>query len=267
MVAFASNSLICRAAFQNTTVHPVAFTAIRLLSGAVVLGVLVASRKRALRRTGSWGSALALFAYAICFSLAYVTLSTGTGALILFGSVQFTMITVGIASGERLTAGQWTAFLMAVGSMVWLVLPGVASPPLLGAALMSVSGIGWGVYSLRGRGVADPLVASAGNFLKATIPGAVAFLVLPAAWKLDTTGVALAALSGGVTSGIGYVIWYAAVRHLQATTAATVQLSVPVIAGVAAVGILDEPLTVRLVVASVGVLGGIAGVILLSKKP
>jgi drug/metabolite transporter (DMT)-like permease len=259
MFAFAANSLLCRLALQRRGIDPISFGSIRLLSGAIMLGVF-ARMRTALNSParGDWFSALALFAYVVFFSFAYLTLSAGTGALILFGAVQLTMFMWGLRSGEPFGSIAWIGLAMAVAGLVYLVSPGIAAPPLVGAALMALAGVAWGVYSLRGRGVANPLAANAGNFARATPLALVVSLLLIAKSYADTAGVVLAIASGAFTSGIGYVIWYAALRKLSAMRAATVQLSVPLIAAFGGVAFLSEAITPRLIVASAAILGGIA---------
>lgn len=262
MTAFAANSLLCRLALKNTGIDPATFTGIRILSGAVVLGLIVLARTRARPTGGSWVSALALFAYAAAFSFAYVDLAAATGALLLFGAVQITMIGRGLWAGERLRATQQAGLLLAVAGLVGLLLPGLAAPSLKGAVLMLVAGVAWGVYSLRGRGAGDPLRATAGNFMRA-VPFAAAFsLSMLHGAVLDPVGAGYAAASGAVASGMGYAIWYVALRGLQTTSAAIVQLSVPVLAAAGGVAFLGEPVTLRLFLASAAILGGVAAVLL-----
>ncbi len=269
LAAFAGNSLLCRAALRDTPIDAASFTAIRIASGAIALWLIVRFRASPQAPAGSWPSALALFAYAAAFSFAYLSLTAATGALLLFGAVQATMIGAGLARGERLTAPQWLGVLVAATGLVGLLLPGLTAPPLGGALLMIVAGIAWGVYSLRGRAHAaaaiDPTVANAGNFARAT-PMAIFLLGIallrPAkAVHFDYTGAGFALASGAITSGLGYAIWYAALKGLKATSAATVQLSVPVLTAMAGVILLAEPLTLRVAIASVAVLGGIALVV------
>ena len=262
MLAFAGNSLLCRLALRDTSIDAASFTAIRIVAGAVALALIVRMRDGRQALGGSWLSALALFAYAAGFSYAYLGLTAGTGALLLFGAVQATMIGRGLATGERLGAWQTVGLALALAGLVALLLPGLAAPPVLNAALMIGAGIAWGVYSLRGRGKGDPTRETAGNFVRA-----VAFSIVLAAaglpWaSLDGMGIAYAIASGAFTSGVGYAIWYTALKGLQATHAATVQLSVPAITAFGAVMLLGESLTLRLVGASVAILGGIALVIL-----
>ena len=260
MVAFAANSLLCRMALLHTGIDSASFTTMRLAAGAVVLAVIV--RWRGLRpgQAGSWVSALALFVYAAAFSYAYVSLPAGTGALLLFGAVQATMIGYGLWRGERLVAQQQLGLMIALVGLVALLWPGVAAPPGDGAALMIGAGVAWGVYSLRGAGSSDPLRATAGNFLRA-LPMALLLSVLTIhRATFDPAGLAYAAASGAVASGIGYAIWYTALRQLRSTSAAIVQLSVPVIAAGGGVLWLGEPLTAHLLLASASVLGGVGAV-------
>ena len=270
MIAFAANSVLCRIALRNTTIDPASFTAIRLMSGAIMLWSVIRVRggpnRGASRGAGNWPSALALFVYAAAFSFAYVSLPAATGALLLFGAVQVTMIGHGLCSGERLRGGQMLGLMLAFVGLVGLLLPGLSAPPIHGAVLMLCAGIAWGMYSLRGKGAGDPVRVSAGNFLR-TVPIALVLGV----WKfkhmpvnvmsVDSIGVAYAIASGALASGIGYAIWYSVLPRLTSTTAATVQLSVPVIAAVSGIVFLAEPVTLRLALASIAVLGGIGLVI------
>ena len=267
MLAFAANSLLCRLALQQRGIDPASFTGIRLAAGALVLPLLVRLRRgaRPLPRT-DWLAAAMLLVYAVFFSFAYLSLAAGTGALVLFGAVQLTMFGVGLARGERFSGAAWGGLALAIGGLAYLVSPGVTAPSPLGAGLMAVAGVAWGVYSLRGRGVADPLAATAGNFVRAA-PLAVALAlgaVLMARAHADAAGVALAIASGALTSGVGYAIWYAALPGLSALSAATVQLSVPLIAALGGVLFLAEGVTPRLAVAALAILGGIA--IVLTRK-
>ena len=264
--AFAGNSLLCRAALSRTGIDAASFTAVRLLSGALMLWVLVALRGKARAGKGSWLSALALFAYAAGFSFAYLQLSAAAGALILFGAVQTTMIAYGLWSGERLRAAQLSGLVLAGAGLVGLLLPGLSAPPLTGALLMLGAGSAWGMYSVRGKGAGDPLEVTAGNFLR-SVPMALGLSVLLLRGAaFDPAGVWYAFLSGALTSGVGYAIWYAAWPSLRSTTAAAVQLSVPVIAGLGGAVFLDEPVTLRLLAASVAIIGGIALVVLAGKR-
>jgi drug/metabolite transporter (DMT)-like permease len=262
MVAFASNSLLCRLALRQTTIDAASFTLIRLLSGAIALWLIVITRKTARITAGSWTSALALFAYAAAFSFAYISLSAGTGALLLFGAVQATMILWGLWKGERLNAQQWSGLAIALGGLIALVFPGLSAPPIGGALLMTGAGIAWGIYSLRGKGAGDPTSVTAGNFWRSVVFAAVLSMALLRWINLDLAGVCYAIVSGAIASGVGYVIWYSALPGLKATTAATVQLSVPVLAAVGGILFLSESITLRLVFASLLILGGIGLVII-----
>ncbi len=267
MLAFAGNSLLCRVALRDTTIDPASFTTLRIVAGALMLWLIVRLRSQALPASGSgnWPSAIALFVYAAAFSQAYVGLSTGTGALLLFGAVQATMIGVGLWRGERLGGVQSVGLWLAGAGLVGLLLPGLSAPPLAGALLMLASGAAWGIYSLRGKGAGDPTRVTAGNFIRAVVPATVMTLATLPLARLDLAGTAYAVASGALTSGVGYAVWYSALRNLRVTTAATVQLSVPVLAAVGGTVLLAEPLSMRLVLASATILGGIALVIL--RKP
>jgi drug/metabolite transporter (DMT)-like permease len=261
MIAFAANSLLCRLALATTSIDPATFTSVRVLSGAAALWLLTRGRAGRLSSAGSLPSALALFAYALAFSYAYVALSAATGALLLFGAVQATMIGYGRLRGERFQGWQLAGFVIAIAGLAGLLLPGVTAPPLLGAILMLSAGIAWGIYSLRGRGSGDPVLATASNFVRA-VPAAVVASLIALPWlSIDARGLAYALASGTLTSGIGYVIWYSALPALSATTAATVQLSVPVLAALGGVILLGEQLTLRLAITSAAILGGVALVV------
>ncbi len=264
MLAFAGNSLLCRAALRGTTIDAASFTAIRLISGALVLWLIVRLTRRKAIGAGNWRSALALFIYAGGFSLAYVHLSAATGALLLFVAVQVSMIGYGIWTGEKLSRTQIAGIFLAGGGLAVLLSPGLASPPLVSALLMVAAGMAWGIYSLRGKGAGDPANVSAGNFKRAAVLAAAFILVVFVRGNasVDTAGALCAVMSGAVASALGYIIWYSVLPALRSTSAATVQLSVPIIAAFGGVLILGEPMTVRLVLASVAILGGIALVIL-----
>jgi drug/metabolite transporter (DMT)-like permease len=210
-----------------------------------------------MRAAGNWTSALALFAYAAAFSFAYNSLSAGTGALLLFGAVQATMILWGFRKGERLRAIQIVGLIVALAGLLVLVFPGLSAPPLVGSILMLGAGVAWGVYSLRGKAVPDATASTAGNFLRAVPFAALVSVVMLPKMHLDSLGVTYAVISGAITSGLGYVIWYAALAGLKAASAATVQLSVPVLAATGGILLLGEPVTLRYVIASAAVLGGI----------
>ena len=259
MAAFAGNSLLCRLALQHTAIDPASFTTARLLSGALVLWALV--RWRGHRPAGDWRSAAALFVYAAAFSYAYLSLSAGTGALLLFGAVQATMLGWGLWRGQRLRRGQTAGLVLAMGGLVALLWPGVTAPPALGALLMLAAGVAWGVYSLRGRGAGDPTAVTAGNFVRAAILAVpLALAALPWA-QVDAAGLLWALCSGAVTSGLGYAVWYTALKGLHPTSSASVQLSVPVLTALGGVAFLSEPLTLHLTLCSAAILGGIACVI------
>ena len=285
MIAFASNSLLCRLALKHTTIDAATFTFIRILSGAVALWLILELRTR-LRtekttsllydgasgsprvtrhlplKSGNWLSALALFVYAAAFSFAYVDLSVGTGALLLFGAVQASMIIWGFRKGERLDAIQVVGFVAAVIGLVVLVFPGLSAPPLIASILMLTAGVAWGVYSLRGKGVQNPASVTTGNFVRAVPFSAVVWIIFIPWTHVDSAGVSYAVISGAIASGLGYVIWYSVLPSLKAASAATVQLSVPVLAATGGILLLGEPLTLRYLLASVAILGGIALVVL-----
>lgn len=266
MIAFAANSVLCRIALRHTAIDPASFTAVRLMSGAIMLWVVTRLRGGTTRGAGNWPAALALFAYAAAFSYAYVSLPTATGALLLFGAVQITMISHGLWVGERMRAWQVVGLVLAFAGLVGLFLPGLSAPPLRGAVLMLGAGVAWGIYSLRGKRAGDPTLVTVGNFLRA-----VPFALVLTAWRFKSmpvdgfyssgSGIGYAIASGALASGIGYSIWYSALPRLKSTTAATVQLSVPVIAAVGGILFLAEPVTLRVALASIAVLGGIGLVI------
>lgn len=266
MIAFAGNSLLCRLALKHTSIDAASFTSIRIISGALALWLIVRMRGGTHSAAGSWPSALALFAYAAGFSFAYVSLPAATGALLLFGAVQATMISYGLWDGERLRRRQVAGLIFAFGGLVGLLLPGLTAPPLQGAVLMLGAGVAWGIYSLRGKGAGDPTCVTAGNFLRAvSLAAGLSVATLPWA-SLDSSGFWYAILSGALSSGVGYAIWYTALRGLKATSAATVQLSVPVIAAGGGIVFLSEPITLRLLIASIAILGGIALVIFAKQR-
>jgi len=267
MIAFASNSLLCRAALKQTTVDAATFTFVRVFSGAAALWLIVEMRHAFgladnRRIHGNWLSALALFAYAAAFSFAYVDLSAGTGALLLFGAVQATMILWGLYKGERLDAIQIAGFIVAVAGLIILVFPSLSAPPLIDSILMLGAGLAWGIYSLRGKREENPASVTAGNFARA-VPFAAVVSIVSVRWlHVDLSGVSYAIISGAITSALGYVIWYSALPDLKGASAATVQLSVPVLAATGGILLLGEPLTLRYLLASMAILGGIALVVL-----
>ncbi len=259
MLAFAANSILCRLALQPRLIDPATFTTVRAASGAAMLALAVFARGRRVDFSATdWRSPAALLAYIVFFSFAYRSLSAGTGALILFGAVQVTMFVAGLRGGERFSLISWTGLTMAVAGLIYLVSPGVTAPDPLGAAMMIVSGVAWGFYSLLGRGVADPLNVAARNFIYLVPPVLLVSLAFHSQYHASPHGVALAITSGAITSGIGYVIWYAALPGLTAVRAATVQLAVPAIAAFGGIVLLAEPVSPRLLVASVVTLGGVA---------
>ena len=262
MIAFAGNSLLCRAALKQTSIDAASFTFVRVFSGAAALWLIMKMRGAAWKEAGNWSSALALFAYAAAFSFAYNSLSAGTGALLLFGAVQATMILWGFRRGERLHTIQIVGLVVAVTGLVVLLLPGLSAPPLSGSILMLGAGGAWGIYSLRGKVEKNPVSSTAGNFPRAVpLAAIVSIMLLPWA-RLDRAGIGYAVISGAIASGLGYVIWYTALSGLKAASAATVQLSVPVLAATGGILLLGEPITFRYLIASIAVLGGIALVVI-----
>jgi drug/metabolite transporter (DMT)-like permease len=269
LTGFAANSLLCRAALRPRSIDAASFTSVRLVSGALVLGALVAARSgpRALAREGSWRGALALFAYAIAFSFAYLRLGAGVGSLVLFGVVQATMIAAGWRAAERLRPRQWLGLALALGGLAALTAPGATAPDPLGAASMALAGAAWGCYSLIGRGCARPLQATAGNFVRGAPLALAASALALRGLHLSAEGFALAVASGALASGVGYALWYAALRELTATTAAIVQLCVPVLATLASVALLGETLTLRIALAGATILAGVAVAVLRPRLP
>lgn len=265
LLAFAANSIFCRLGLHEGAIDAASFTAIRLLSGTLMLGLLIALRRR--RRQASpnlpWHprAAFCLFAYAILFSLAYLELATGTGALILFGAVQLTMIGWGLVHGSRPSVAEWLGIAMAIGGLLYLLLPGASAPAPLPAAAMALAGMAWGAYTLLGRGSRDALAGTGANFLLALPLGLLAAWLMPGQSHLETPGVLYAIASGALASGCGYAIWYRVLPTLTPTAAATLQLSVPVLAALGGVLLLAEPLSLRLMLSGASVLGGIALVI------
>ena len=277
MIAFASNSLLCRAALKQTSIDPATFTSVRIVSGAVALWVIsfvaavsdrrnnsVGAQRAPLQ--GNWSSAIALFVYAAGFSFAYVTLSAGTGALLLFGAVQATMILWGFFRDERLDATEIIGIAIALIGLVVLVFPGISAPPLLGTVFMLAAGVAWGVYSLRGRTATNAAAATAGNFLRAVPLAMLTSAIALKEMRFDSLGLTYAIISGALTSGLGYVVWYSALTGLRAASAATVQLSVPVLAASGGILFLHETITLRYIIASVAVLGGIALVMIEKRR-
>ena len=296
LIAFAANSLFCRMALADDYIDAWSFTIVRLVSAAGCLGIIMVLHASHLQRQvrkmndtsngtllvlsdkGSWLSSFTLVIYALCFSIAYVELDTGTGALILFSAVQLTMIGWGIYKKEQLSVLQWTAFIVAVAGFIYLMLPSAAIPSPLAAILMTISGIAWGIYSIRGKTCASPLRATGFNFIRSLI--AVPILLLVSLYYLDnmglatvnlngvtTKGILLAGASGAIASGIGYSIWYTAMPLLKNTQAAIVQLCVPILAAILGVVFLSEQLSLPFVVASTVILGAVLTFTLSKKTP
>jgi drug/metabolite transporter (DMT)-like permease len=266
MIAFAANSLLCRAALRGGAIDAASFTSIRLAAGAAMLVAIVAARKASVRGEGSWASMLALAGYAVAFSYAYLEIGAAAGALLLVGSVQLTMIAGGLLRGERPSRQQAAGWLVAAAGLVVINAPGLDPPPPRGAALMACAGIAWGIYTLRGKGVTKPLIATASSFAR-SIPIAALLAAVALATHAHATpiGIGLAAASGALASGIGYSLWYAAVPALGGTRAALVQLSVPVITALAAVTLLGEPLRTNVLIGGAAIVGGLA--LALARRP
>ena len=258
LVCFAANSLLTRGALGNALLDAPAFTIVRLATGAIALALLLRARAAPAAEKGSWTSALALAGYAVAFTIAYTRISAGVGALLLFGAVQVTMIATGLIRGERPLARDWVGLLLAASGLAWMTVPGAASPDLVGAGLMVVAGASWGAYSIIGRRSRDPLAATGGNFWRATILGAIALGAMADLRTITWPGLLLAATSGAIASGVGYTFWYSALPRLTAWRAALVQLPVPVLTALAAVPLLGETVTSRLLIATGLVCGGVA---------
>ena len=267
MIAFAGNSLLCRVALRDTAIDAASFTSIRLISGALVLAALMYARPGRVVAAGSWRGAVLLFGYAAFFSFAYRQLSAATGALLLFGAVQTTMLGYGLLRGEQFSRAQLAGLAMAVVGLIYMLLPGLSAPPLVPSILMVCAGVAWGGYSTLGRGTGDPGAATAGNFLRAVPLTAVLSLFTIGQASIDSPGAIYAILSGGIASGLGYAMWYAVLPSLGTVPAAIIQLSVPAIAAGGGVVLLSEQVTLRLLLASVAILGGIAIVVLRARRP
>jgi drug/metabolite transporter (DMT)-like permease len=266
LLAFAANSLLARLALRSGSMDAASFTAVRLAAGALALGLLVRSRGggRPARAAATPVGPLALFAYAAAFSFAYVRIGAAAGALILFGAVQMTMVGWGVARGERPGPRVWAGAAVAVAGLLWLTLPSVGRPDPAGSGLMALAGVAWGAYSLAGKGAGDPLASNARSFAWAVpLAAALEAARVATAGRLAVTprGLVLSVISGAITSGLGYAVWYRALRGLSATEAAVLQLSVPVIAAIGAVALLHEPPSPRLAVAGAAILGGLALVV------
>tara|TARA_B100000929_G_scaffold46955_1_gene33674 strand:- start:5554 stop:6399 length:846 start_codon:yes stop_codon:yes gene_type:complete len=265
MTAFAANSLLCRMALVETDIDPASFTFWRLTSGALMLTLLVVMRNQKPLQEGNMASAIALFVYAAGFSFAYISMTTGAGALLLFGAVQVTMISWGLFKGERMSALQWGGFLLALIGLILLLLPNAAVPQLSSALMMLAAGIAWGVYSLKGKGAKFPIEATAGNFIRATPLALVLLVIFWPGGEFHAEGMAYAVASGAIASALGYALWYSILVHIAAIKAATLQLSVPVLAVFAGWLFLDEPVTLRIILSSLAVIGGVAMVIWVKK--
>ena len=267
LIAFAANSVLCKMALGENAIDASGFTIIRLLSGAIVLSIIlvISKNKSSKQKKGSWFSGSMLFIYAISFSFAYNSLDTGTGALIMFGAVQISMITISIINGNRLHFLEWIGVIVSFFGFAYLIFPGVSAPSTIGFILMAVAGTAWGIYTLNGKNSKDPLRDTAYNFIR-TIPFLVIMTILVYKdLKYTNEGIWLAIFSGGITSGIGYAIWYIALRGLSATQAAVVQLLVPVIAAFGGVLFISEKITFRLSISSIMILGGIL-ILVIGKK-
>jgi len=259
LFAFAGNSVLCRLALGEAQLDPASFTIIRLLSGIVMLMLIssIFQIKNSSKSKGSWFSALMLYVYAVTFSYAYISLDTGTGALILFGSVQLTMVLISLISGNRLRLIEWLGLITAFAGFVYLVIPSISTPSFQGFILMAISGIAWGIYTLMGKTSQQPLKDTAFNFLR-TLPFVLALIIIQLNHtNLSQQGIILALISGAITSGIGYSIWYIAVGGLSTIQAGVVQLLVPIIAAIGGVVFAQELISVRLIFSSILVLGGI----------
>ena len=264
LIALSANSVLCRLALENNAIDASSFTVLRLLSGAIVLLIIISTtRNTAVTSSrGSWSASFMLFLYAITFSYAYISLDTGTGALILFGSVHITMILLSHISGTRLHITEWFGVIIAFAGFIYLILPGITTPSLIGFLLMTVAGIAWGIYTLKGQGSKSPLMDTAYNFFR-TIPFVVLLAILTFKnISYSSEGILLALLSGGITSGIGYTIWYIVLGGLSSTQAAVLQLTIPVIAALGGVIFVSEAITFRLTISATMVLGGILIVVL-----
>ena len=257
LVCFAANSLLTRSALGSGLLDAPGFTIIRLATGAAMLALLLRARTAAPAEKGTWTSALALAGYAVAFTIAYTRIGAGVGALLLFGAVQVTMIGTGLVRGERPLARDWAGLLLAAGGLAWLTIPGATSPDLTGAALMVIAGASWGAYSIIGRRSRDPLAATGGNFWRAAVLGVLSLGFLVDRHAFTWPGFLLAAASGAIASGIGYTFWYSALPHLTAWRAALVQLAVPVMTALAAMALLNESFSPRLLVATALVCGGV----------
>jgi drug/metabolite transporter (DMT)-like permease len=268
LIAFAANSIFARLALGEPSIDPASYTTVRLLSGAATLWLVGRFRQTEISAPsdGSWTAAAMLFLYAATFSFAYISLTTGTGALMLFAAVQITMIAVGLYGGERPSTLHWLGLLIAIAGLVYLVSPGVTAPSAAGSLLMGTAGVAWGVYSILGRGVTSPVHATAGNFLRTVPLTLIVLLLCSSSIAITSEGFLWAALSGSITSAIGYVIWYAALPRLTATLAATVQLLVPAVAALGGGVFLSEQITLRLILSGTVIFTGVGLAICSGRK-
>lgn len=262
LVAFAANSIFCRLALKGTNIDAASFTSIRLFSGAISLSFLTYATQKKMIISGNWISAFTLFLYAACFSFAYISLPAATGALLLFGAVQITMIGYGFQIGETLDITKICGIILAFAGLIYLLMPGIKSPSLLSSIFMITAGVAWGIYSLRGTKSNNPTATTSGNFIRAIPFSIVLNIFMFDNCNLDNDGILLAVLSGVLASGAGYVIWYSVLPIIKSTNASVLQLIVPVLASLGGVIIIDEPLTLRIIIASIMILLGISIVLL-----
>lgn len=257
MTLFAANSVLCRLALLEYRMEPVSYTAVRLISGAIMLWLIMAFRHKNVFKSGNWQGAVTLFIYMACFSWAYVELPTAVGTLIIAVAVQTTMLGCGFFMGERPSRQQGLGIGIALVGLVFLLLPGLTAPPLFSSLIIFISGSSWGLYCLCGKGVSDPTASTAGNFVKAVPLALLMMICLPSQVSFDNPGIWYALAAGALASAGGYVIWYMVVVRFTVTVAAVVQLSVPVITAIGGVLFVNEPITLRVALSSAAILGGI----------
>jgi len=271
LIAFAANSILCRLALYEGLMDAGSFTAVRLMSGALMLGLIFSLRKQQqqqhnLQSSGSWLASLLLFIYAITFSYAYIALDIATGALILFAAGQMTLILAALFLGSRLSLLEWLGLLLAFSGFIYLMLPSATTPSWGGFVLMSISGVAWGFYTLMGKGSIQPLADTTSNFMR-SIPMVILLMLFSFEYThLNAQGLLYAVLSGAIASGVGYTIWYMALEKLQTIHAAVVQLLVPVLAALGGMMLLSEPITIQFIISSMIILSGILLVILQRNK-
>ncbi|MFT4712971.1 MAG: drug/metabolite transporter (DMT)-like permease [Candidatus Azotimanducaceae bacterium] len=267
MIAFAANSVLCRMSLGANLIDAASFSSIRLISGTAGLLFIIVVRDRALKLTQPRPpTILALAIYMVCFSFAYHSLSAGSGALLLFGFVQLTMLGTAIYRGERLSPFGWTGLAIAFSGLVYLMLPGVEAPSPIYSVFMAVAGLAWGIYSILGADGSDATTSTATNFLYATPLALLVSVVQIDVMIITWQGVLLSIASGAITSGVGYAIWYTALKHIKAISAAIIQLSVPALATFGGVLFLAEALTFRIILATVLTIGGISLVLTIPAK-